>query len=787
MKKKTRGRKTGAFLAAAVLTSALWAPAAWAASDLKMSSSVGWDGTFKLEAPTFVGVTIENQGEDLNGRLVVEPANPQNGGNVVSGVYEKEVVLPKGSTKTFQVEVPGGLFYQPVKVVLLDSQGKQLSDSNPSLVPVQDGVLLGGVSEKKDDLNVFSLVTSPSVGGKVTLKWLKNADLPDRAELLQGLDVLTINHAPAEKLTDEQVQTIREWVERGGTLLLSGGASYQGGGSLFQDLSPVKVTGTGKATDLTDLQRYTGIKPSVGELNVSTGSLVADAKVLVKGGSSPLIAERDFGAGHVLYAAYDLGEEPFASWQGNKELWGNVLREADLKPSHMPSQMNGAMRGVDQQMQLISSSQMFRDLLPGYKTSAVVFLGYIVLVGPLLYFVLRRLNRREWGWALIPATAILFTAGTLLFDDGPRSSGTRAQTAAIINLKSDKIAEVSAGSSFLVTKGGTYDVEFKENSFVYPSYLNMSGDSNAEARTVLGDAKPSIQYQNVEYWSLRSSFAQTTLNDQGRIQSDLHIDSSGSLTGQVTNKTKFDLEKVYLLIGNHAYKIDDLPTGKSLQVKQSIQTSASGTAPGISYMEQMFPYGMGVMDQELEQYRSLISYATSPWDLGTAPVQLVGFTKAPLNLYTINEKTVQKDTTLSLVRQVLPLQTDGSTSLPAGLIRPVIFAMDGNVFMSPEGLRMATGSATLEYKLKTSPDYRIDKVTTNFDSAAFAMYDKQIYNFKTGQWVPVAKENTPVITGDLLSQFVSPDGNLRVKFSTTTPQDQFLQYPAVAVEGKVSQ
>jgi hypothetical protein len=787
MKKHKTWRRTGAFLAAAVLATALWTPGALAAEDIKISSAVGWDGTFKMDAPTFVQVTVENQGADVNGKLVVASALPNQGGTHVAGSFEKEVVVPKGSTKTFRIEVPGALFTQPVKVKLLDAAGTQLDDSQPTQIAIQSGILLGGITEKKDDLNVFSLVNAPSVGGKVNLRWMKNADLPDRVDLLQGLDVLAINHAPQEKLTDEQVQAIRQWVERGGTLLLSGGLNYNGGAGLFQDLSPVQVSGAGRATDLSDLQRFAGVKPSVTELNISNGTLVPGAHALVKSGAQPLIAQRDVGAGHVYYAAYDLSEEPFASWQGNKDLWANVWRNVDFRGGHSSGQNYGGPNASDEPMSLISASQMFRDLIPGIKSSALLFIGYVVFVGPLMYVVLRRMNRREWGWALIPATALLFTGGILLFDNGPRTSSTRAQTTAVINLKTDQVAEIAAGSSYLVTSGGSYDVEFKPNMFAYPTGVNYGSAVGTEARTVQGDDKPRIQYENVEYWSLRSSYLRGTLYDQGRVQSDLYINQGGRLVGKMINQTKFDLEEVFLLIGNRTYKIEDLKAGGELKVDQAISATSTSVTQGNDYSMQMFPMGGGPYDQGKDQYRSLVSYATLPWQITDHQVQLFAFTKAPLHLYKIDGQDVENDLTLSLVRQDLPIRYEASgTTLPPGMIRPKIMTQEGQVYMAPDGIRIVIGSVVMQYNLKNSPDFAVQKVTTNLDSAAFAMFDKQLYNFKTGQWVAAAKENTPEISGDLLAQLVSPDGELRVKFSSTSPQDQYLPYPSVGLEGKVS-
>lgn len=791
MKKHKAWRRCGTLLAAAVLSAALWAPGAMAADDIKMTSTVGWDGTFKMDALTYVDVTIDNQGPDMIGTLSVGPSNGSNGGDS-EGQFEKEVVIPKGSAKTFRLEVPGGMFRQTTSVRLRDQKGNEVKEQAPSQSAIQEGILLGGLTEKKDDLNVFSLVSSPAVGGKINSRWMQKGDVPDKVQLLQGLDVLAINHAPKEKLTDEQLQAIHQWVESGGTLLLSGGQNYQGGAGLFQDISPVQVNGSSKVNDLSDLQRFTGVKPSVNELNISTGTLVSGGQVLVKAGNYPLLAMRDVGAGHVFYAAYDLSEEPFASWQGNKDLWGNVWKSASFRVALMPSVNYGGMGSAfDQHYQLVNASQMFRDLIPDYKKTSVMFVIYLIFVGPVLYFVLRRMNRRDWGWVLIPATTLLFTGAILLLDNGPRAGTTRAQTTAVINLKTDKLAEIEAGSSFLVTSGGNYEVGFKANTFAYPFSQNYMPIGGAGARTVQGDENPKIRYENVEYWSMRSSFMQGTLSDQGRLQSDLRIDKSGSLVGSLVNNTKFDFESTYLLVGNHSYQLDAMKAGATLQVQQPIQASSLASVNGQygwNFIDQMFPATPGPSNGDKDQYRNLVWYTTTPWQMGHAQMVFVGFTKNPLGLYTIDGQKVANDTALSLVRQDLSVTYDaGGTLIPTGMIQPQIVSQDGQVYMGQDGLHLALGSVTLQYDLKSRADFQIDTVTTNLDSAAFAMYEKHLYNFKTGEWVPVAKENTPTITGDLLAQFVSDKGELRVKLASTSPQDLYLQYPSVGLEGKVSQ
>ena len=49
--------------------------------------------------------------------------------------------------------------------------------------------------------------------------------------------------------------------------------------------------------------------------------------------------------------------------------------------------------------------------LPSIEGLLLLLLGYIVLIGPINYLVLRRLDRREWAWVTMPLLVVGFTAG----------------------------------------------------------------------------------------------------------------------------------------------------------------------------------------------------------------------------------------------------------------------------------------------------------------------------------------------------------------------------------------
>ncbi|HEY1016844.1 MAG TPA: hypothetical protein VGE07_29295, partial [Herpetosiphonaceae bacterium] len=123
-------------------------------------------------------------------------------------------------------------------------------------------------------------------------------------------------------------------------------------------------------------------------------SLAAGGRVLARAGDTPLIAERRVGAGRVLVSAFDL-----AALEGEPrkaEIWQSVFGAPDQRPWEFTIQPQAqANAGLG---------------LPSISMLAGLLFGYVLVVGPLNFLVLRRLDRREWAWGTIPLSVLLFTA-----------------------------------------------------------------------------------------------------------------------------------------------------------------------------------------------------------------------------------------------------------------------------------------------------------------------------------------------------------------------------------------
>jgi hypothetical protein len=52
----------------------------------------------------------------------------------------------------------------------------------------------------------------------------------------------------------------------------------------------------------------------------------------------------------------------------------------------------------------------------------LLLFGYIALIGPVNYLILRRLDRREWAWVTMPILIVGFAVGAYAFGSALRGS-----------------------------------------------------------------------------------------------------------------------------------------------------------------------------------------------------------------------------------------------------------------------------------------------------------------------------------------------------------------------------
>jgi hypothetical protein len=130
-----------------------------------------------------------------------------------------------------------------------------------------------------------------------------------------------------------------------------------------------------------------------------------------------------YGLGSVTLLAFDLDKAPFTAWQGRGEFW-RVLLDRLGPRKRQGEAMNSGYGVEDPATRLQRELDNFDVPVISFGWVAVFILLYILVVGPLDYFLLKKVFKRlEWTWITFPAVVLLvsviayFTAYALKGND----------------------------------------------------------------------------------------------------------------------------------------------------------------------------------------------------------------------------------------------------------------------------------------------------------------------------------------------------------------------------------
>lgn len=390
-------------LAAALsLTPAL--PTAHAQSGIvTLSATAGFGGRFRDNMWTPVTVRLENSGAPFSGTLTLRPERSRGLTNPVSTPVE----LAGDAAQTFTLYVSLRSFTELLRVELLTADGLIAAEAEigVSVVLPRERLYLRASGSLTGSVDLSSAASS---GQLVTQANVSAADLPDRAIGLEAADIIVFQDTDTDLLTPAQRSALAGWVAGGGHLIVTGGAPYAVTAAGLADLLPFQPTGSTTAIDFSALESVAGA--GYGLLDDSAASVIATgtptdgAQVIASDSDgNALIVRRETGLGLVDYLTFDPVSAPFSDWVGLPGLWRSLAVSRAPRPSWAAGFIN------------IGPGYTSLEILPGVTvlpeaTAMVGFLAlYIVLIGPLNYFLLARLGRRELGWITIPALIGLFT------------------------------------------------------------------------------------------------------------------------------------------------------------------------------------------------------------------------------------------------------------------------------------------------------------------------------------------------------------------------------------------
>ena len=740
-----------------ILASLAWTRGLVAAqgSGPTMQVTVGFDGYCRGGGWCPVHVVLSNEGLNVGGKLRVAVRDA--GGGSEPNIYARQVVLPAHSRKAYFLYFPSTGVSSRLTVQLLT--GNKVLSSEQVVVAWldEDDWLYGVASSNPSALNFLNDVVP--TGGRAAVAHLNLELLPPDPLAWEGLDVLILNDVDTAALSGERRQALETWVAHGGHLIVGGGAGAARTIAGVADLLPVTVGGVRPVDDLWALGERLSVPVVAGPYAVAQATL-RDGEVLIEQrdeqGDLILLARRSYGAGRVDFLAFDAGLHPFTRWDDNAHLWEFIVGVGGAR-THRFTVHNG------------NSACEAINTIPGLELPSTLqilafMLVYTLLIGPVNYVVLRKLDKRELAWLTIPALVVGFTVYSYVTGFQIRGGIPIVHRLAVVYVPegfSSASGEtggmegrVSQVVGIFSPRRTDYDV-WAAGARVREIPDSYYGRPARQPLYVVGEAAGStVTHLRVDVGGIQP-FVAEGYADVPAVEADLRlvVDTAGTLQLEgVVRNGDAPLKDAVLIMGNDVQRLGDLDAGQEANVHLSLHGGSGVVTSGSGYSA---PYGHNIPEQVLgpkdywenrELYRRYqFIQALFPYDgpgLGLG-VYLMGWTDegAPLPVEVVDHSFSPVETVLYVYAlQVAGLETGVTIVVPPGLIARQVEETTGYVDVWSDGFRMEPG-AVVVFRFTVWPGVtvsRVDELVLDMPGSSHGntSYSPAVslWNRESGEW-----------------------------------------------------
>ena len=666
---------------------------AMAADSLTMEARILLNGNARIGSWMAIEVHLVNTGPAISGELRLA------GGSQGQTRFGRAVDLPTQSDKTYLVYAQPPAFGSELEIVLAADEQKVASTKAKFSIHDVNQLVVAVVAERPEGI-VGNLRLLPNQNQVAPLVMsIAPEDLPERVEAWNMLDRLVWQDLNAGRLTAAQLDALRGWVAGGGRLVIVGGTTGPRSLSAFPDvLLPYRPTTT---TDVPPaaLSGLLGEVPAAAaDVPALSGELV-DGRALAVVGDRVVAAERSYGTGVVTLLGFDPTTDWIADATAADGMWRRLL----------PPRSSGNLVFSDDNMLVNAVSQLPSLALPPIGGLVALLGAYIVLIGPLNYLVLRRLDRREWAWVTMPILIVAFTAGSYGIGSVLRGDEVIVNEIAIVRGApgaTDGSGQVYVG--IFSPSRGQYQVSVPGGVLLSAPISDFFGGPGGVTQLDLLQGDPSrVRNLAVGFGSLRTIRAETPVSVP-LIATDLRLEA-GRLVGTVTNLSQEILERPAVVLGGSVAVLVDLAPGAVATVDMRLENVLFAQSLSDKVVGPIF-FGDGRVNADtiaLNIRHLMVDQLT--WDpnfgwtgqLSTdGPVILAWSSRELLHL----EIEGQEPRRLGNVLYYLParLAIHGATTFQSDLIRSSVIDTDAAFFSrDPYSINLGRGSGTIAYRPTT--------------------------------------------------------------------------------------
>ena len=732
----------------------------YADDGLQMKVKAGFGGYARSGKFTPVQVIVENNGPGITAYLEISTLIGEK-----QVLYRKSAVLASGSKKAIDMYIPVNAEQDYTVKLVSEPEKKLLAESRLRMFYIDDNLLVGVLGRSVIDLDYLEEIRLPGSGRRTSVAYLQEDSLTVNELLLDNISVLVFYDYPLNRLSEQKSYAISEWVKRGG-ILVQGGERYD-----------------------------SSVLPGAGN-----NELAANAKELVIQGNT--LYHQQLGRGSI----YHLGHDGAIGIDG-MNLWQYLLNEAESSSLVLTRDMNETGNTLGTALSTMPASD-----LPAFGWLAIIFLIYIVILGPGAYLVLKRFDRREWGWAVIPLLAVLLFSFTYLY--GFKGKGWNAYTSIIslVRLEANNdYARVNSIMGAFAPTQSNFSIDLPGNSLVSLLPIDIGGQGSAMTNSTAKEPSLAavveqgkdirVKFDDTTRWSMRCIRSEAPLYQSGSIGSNLQL-VNGKVNGTIKNLTGYCLNDCAVISCYNYQYIGKLEIGESAPIDfQPYIHGQKGTArQTFKRLEENYPVSwpqqdrsIGLRDKEIK--KQLTAMVAQSYDFLDNSLLLVGYSQEAVKGTFYENKTENRYAFTAFAAPLLLKNSDaaGKISVPPGIVNARVVAIEGPDCRPDEwGYNLEQSQLLLQLDLPCSPhDCNFTEVRIFVPGVDYRMQEAlsiKAYNLVSGDWDEVGCNPA----GSLLNnarQYVNENGSLRIKVTNIAhqPSDYVLYFPGLTASLEGSQ
>ena len=414
------------------------------------------------------------------------------------------------------------------------------------------------------------------------------------------------------------------------------------------------------------------------------------------------------------------------------------------------------------------------ELFPSFKVSAPTIFGiiilYIIIIIPVLYTILKKKDKREYAWWIIPAIAILTSIAIFAYGAKDRMGRSQIQHSAILNVEPAGGLSGYFAESILTNQSGDFTFSAPLGTTLSASmpgslFTSSTAPSHKQAVLEQEDSGVKMHLRNIGYWDVATIYGETRVEKTGQLEHQLRIEEK-QLSGTITNNFPFALTEVAIWSGRTLIPIGDFGPGETVDVQEMLKTST--LLPRTSLYSQ---YGNPVPNNtdDLAKMRkdSLLSFSGEQLNQSTKPV-LIGFTDAqviPMELerekpsissMTLIVQPVEADVTFDEKITVEPEMMTMSLLSEGSQLEASQWAPQSDEYYFDEGSYLQTWQLPEEFV-----NGNFEWTSIEVDKIEQQLYEASILNVRTGEFEPGENGNLTISKNS--NYYISPDGEIVIR------------------------